>query len=685
MIYRIYPSKDATLYEDSSRKNQNTGKDEILEVGKFYDIDNTTLLGNSRVLVEFDLTEISSSIVNGEITSPEYRLRVENIESRGIASSYELYAFPVRESWDNGVGSEADTPHNTLDSTWVNRVSDSIWNTQNATVDKAKTPGSIAALETYYDFVDTSGSFELIEQIKGTDGTPPRIRIIDSKLELSASNYGGATLNLSASNLKLNSIYNVDFDLQLGGLNGVDFRIYDPHLNPLNSAQLTNYAETLSTNGTYTFAFTASIGGLYKIQLSYFDSNGYVNGVTGTIDNFIVYRKVDRNTLILDEFQINGPVANTYFLNNGITGAVNNTASIFVENEQLVMRASNFAGATMNRGYILQAGVPYTSSFEYNTLNMPDGIDFVMLDPDGRSLRDNEIVNRPTNLTGAGTSSFFITPQQDGEYLFTWEFFGSGSSDYSASFNNFTLKVDFNLINTSSRYTDIFYDARWVVNEGGGTWYTSSFINGVHYKQTFNNYTDNLNVEVTEYVNEWLDGTRDNYGFIIKKSNTDESSTTKFGSIKFFSSDTHTIYPPTLEVRWDDSLFLTGSLNPLTSEDIILYVKGLNTEYKETSKAKIRVFGRDRFPQRSFTSTPIKDVKYLPTTVYYSVVDAETEQVFIPFDTNYTKLSCDSTSNYFNFWFNGLQPERYYKFIFRVDQNGTTKFIDDNFYFKVIR
>jgi len=686
MIYRIYPSKDTTLYEDTSRKNQNTGKDEILEIGKFYDTDNTTLLGSSRALIEFDLSSISSSVVSGEITSPQYRLRAENVESRGIASSYDLYVFPIRESWDNGVGSEADTPHNTLDSTWVNRISASAWDTQNSTVDKAKTPGSIAALETYYDFVDTTGSFELIDQIKGTDGTPPRLRIVDSKLELSASNYGGATLNISASSLKLDSIYNVEFDLQLGGLNGVDFRVYDPNNDALTEGELSNYAETLSTNGTYTFAFTASIAGLYKIQMSYFDSNGYVNGTSGTIDNFIIYREVDRNTLILDEFDINGPVPNTYFLNNGITGASNNTASIYVENQKLFMRASNFAGATLNRGYVLQAGVPYTSSFEYDTLNMPSGIDFVMLDPDGRSLRDNEIVNKPTNLTGAGTSSFFITPQQDGEYLFTWEFFGSGSSDYSSSLDNFTLKTDYSLINTSSAYLDIFYDARWAVNEGGGTWYTASFTNGVHYKQTFNNYTDNLNVEVTEYVNEWLDGTRSNNGIIVKKTNDAESDSRKYGSIKFFSSDTNTIYPPVLEARWDDSSFDTGSLDPLSGDDIILYVKNLATEYKETSKGKIRVFGRDRFPARTFSTTSnYKLVKYLPTTSYYSVVDADTEQVIIPFDTNYTKLSCDSEGNYFNFWFNGLQPERFYKFVFRVDLNGTTKYYDDNFYFKVVR
>ena len=119
---------------------------------------------------------------------------------------------------------------------------------------------------------------------------------------------------------------------------------------------------------------------------------------------------------------------------------------------------------------------------------------------------------------------------------------------------------------------------------------------------------------------------------------------------------------------------------------MILYVKNLGTEYKESSKGKIRVYGRERFPERTFSTTSnYKLVKYLPTTTYYSVVDADTEQVIIPFDTNYTKLSCDSSGNYFNFWFNGLQPERFYKFVFRVDQNGTTKYFDDNFYFKVVR
>jgi hypothetical protein len=304
---------------------------------------------------------------------------------------------------------------------------------------------------------------------------------------------------------------------------------------------------------------------------------------------------------------------------------------------------------------------------------------------DGKLVDENDIAGYSKYISASSSPSVKFQARQDGEYMFRWSFFGSGSGQYSASLDNVRLDSS-DHDNTGSRYNDFKYDANWITNEGGGAWYTASFGSGKSYYQSFTKYTNNLNVEVTDYISEWLDGTRTNNGFIVKKSKTDEQSTTKFGSIKFFSSDTNTIYPPVLEVRWDDTTFVTGSLEALDTDDMIVYVKNLGTEYKESSKGKIRVYGRERFPTRTFSTTSNYTlVKYLPTTSYYSVVDAETEQVIIPFDTNYTKVSCDSEGNYFNFWFNGLQPERFYKFVFRVDQNGTTKYFDDNFYFKVVR
>lgn len=692
MIYRIYPKKDATIYEDTSRRMQNTGKDEILEVGKFYDVtDNTTLLGNSRAVIEFDITSISQSIVNGDITSPQYRLRLENVENSEIQSDYDLYVFPLKESWTEGVGSESNTPHNTNDVSWVYRnISNDTWDTVNSTEGKPLNPDSIPSLDAYYNFAASVGGFELVEQIKGTRGESPSLSVSDGKLILSASNYGGGTANLSAS-LQNGEIYNVEFDFNRGSLSGVDFNVVNPDGYLMNDL-IVNFQESLVNTATYKMAFTSSFTGVHKLQFTFFDNNG-TNGSAGSIDNFYLYSVVGETTLVYDQFSSNlSSLPNTYFINEGISNIDGVSGSAETKNFELVLTSSNFSGATLNRKHILQENKHYTASFDLDSGNYPSldaygsplGISFTIQTPTGRMVDTADLNGYTQYITSSQSQTINFQAREEGEYLFRWSFFGSGSGNYSGSFDNFKLESTDHDKN-SALYNDYKYDARWVTNTGGGTWYTSSFTSGNHYYQPFTKYTNNLNVEVTDYVNEWLNDTRLNNGFIVKKSNEDELSNTKFGSIKFFSSDTHTIYPPTLEIRWDDTSWSTGSLAPIASDDIILYVKNLATEYKETSKARVRVFGRNRYPARTFVSNLIKDVNYLPTTSYYSVVDAETEQVIIPFDTSYTKISCDSTSNYFNFWFNGLQPERFYKFIFRVDLTGTTKYYDDNFYFKVVR
>ena len=43
----------------------------------------------------------------------------------------------------------------------------------------------------------------------------------------------------------------------------------------------------------------------------------------------------------------------------------------------------------------------------------------------------------------------------------------------------------------------------------------------------------------------------------------------------------------------------------------------------------------------------------------YSIMDVATNETIIPF-SDYTKLSCDSTSNYFIQWLDGFAPDRVY-------------------------
>ena len=241
--------------------------------------------------------------------------------------------------------------------------------------------------------------------------------------------------------------------------------------------------------------------------------------------------------------------------------------------------------------------------------------------------------------------------------------------------------------------------------EGGG-WY-----NEVYASQSFKYETSDMRMDVTPIINKWLDKTYTNEGFIIKRSgsfenldtNTDEGSAERLGEFRFFSRDTHTIYPPKLEIEWYDTKWSAGSLSSLSSvelEDLSFYMKSLRPEYKEKSKVKFRIVGRAKYPTKSFSNTASEylTVKALPSGsieniggdgTYYSVRDTQTEDVLIPYGTG-SLVSCDSTGNYFNLWMNGFQSERYYKFEFKVVSGSNTvdetvQFYDDDFVFKVVR
>ncbi len=240
------------------------------------------------------------------------------------------------------------------------------------------------------------------------------------------------------------------------------------------------------------------------------------------------------------------------------------------------------------------------------------------------------------------------------------------------------------------------------VSASGATWFSGSGFEASH---SFNHKSVDMRMDVTDIVNKWLTTTTPNEGFIVKRSGSigntdstvDEGSTTQLGNFSFFSRDTHTKYPPTLEVEWDDSKWTTGSLSPLTStelEDMQIYMKGLRPEYNEKSKAKFRLVGKARFPARTFSTTPADlTVKYLPSGsvtgdgTFYSIKDAETHDVIVPYGSG-SKVSCDSTGNYFNLWMDGYQPERYYSLCFRVVSGSgtideTQQYFEEGFTFKI--
>jgi len=210
-------------------------------------------------------------------------------------------------------------------------------------------------------------------------------------------------------------------------------------------------------------------------------------------------------------------------------------------------------------------------------------------------------------------------------------------------------------------------------NGNGGTWYTGSAAS-----QSFSYSTTDVEMNVLTPLNSFISGSIPNEGFILKHTSSLENDTTDYGQLKFFSKETNTIYQPKLRIGWDDSSFSTGSLEALTADNIHITFKRLKVRYKRGSKPEIRVFGREKYPLKTYTNTySYTDVYYLPSTTYYQIKDAVTDEVVVPFNDNYTKVSCDSNGNYFKLNLSNFEYNRDYYIEIKVNRNGVIEYFTD--------
>jgi len=250
----------------------------------------------------------------------------------------------------------------------------------------------------------------------------------------------------------------------------------------------------------------------------------------------------------------------------------------------------------------------------------------------------------------------------------SWDFrnYDSGSPWFGVSFPS----------NTTGSYSG--------TNTGGGLWYTASSYEST---QSFTPaLTKDIELKVSNTVKAWFTSSINNEGFIIKHSPSLEFTSQSYFETKYFSNNTHTIYPPCLEIKWNDYSF-SSSLSVASNDKIVATLNNNKNEYQQDSVQKFRINVRDQYPTRTFsTSSVYLTNKLLPVQSYYSIVDLDTEEIIVDYDTVYTKISADSTGNYFTVYINGLEPERYYKILIKsIFTNKETIILDDNYYFKVIR
>lgn len=280
---------------------------------------------------------------------------------------------------------------------------------------------------------------------------------------------------------------------------------------------------------------------------------------------------------------------------------------------------------------------------------------------------------------GMGTGKYLDEPEVTNGTSWNWLDYSGSTQWITSSFPAFVTGA---------------YDINYAP-AGGGNWWTGSSVAWfnsnlypISQSQVFSYASDkDINMDITNIVRAWYTGSISWDGLILKQQLEWVPNPNIQPELKFFSVDTHTIYPPCLEFKWRDYVFDTGSstqtiLNVLPATVTVEQNPGI---FYPSSINKFRVYARPEYPPRVWQTASLYTTDYyLPTASYYAIKDLDTNEYVVDFDDKYTQLNADSTSSYFNVYMNGLQPERYYQILIKTTIAGTTIVYSDNYYFKII-
>lgn len=182
--------------------------------------------------------------------------------------------------------------------------------------------------------------------------------------------------------------------------------------------------------------------------------------------------------------------------------------------------------------------------------------------------------------------------------------------------------------------------------------------------------------DVTDFVRIGVSGS-DNTGWAIKFPDADEQNSSYAGNMKCFSRQTHTIYAPTLKAHWTSQSYITGTLASADLSQVLVTPSTLARKYTSDDMARVRLSVRDQYPLKTFADifTSYVGNQLLPTTSYFSIVDAQSNYVVVPFGDS-SRISCDGTGSYFDFYVEGMYPGRIYKTKIKTTDGIFTRHFD---------
>ncbi len=676
----------------------------------------------NRALVQFDINSISQSISNGDIVNPIFTLKLKVAREQELPIQYNIYAFPISESWVMGDGYYSDGgSSNGASWTYRDYQNGTLWDTTGSTY-----ISSMVITESFnYQVGDIDMDITSIAMswISGTVANNGIVLI--SSDEFSTSPTG---MQLYFFSKDTNTIYEPildvawsDFSWSTGSTSivGINTSSISPGLygTVINSASMSSglYGRFLGIGNIYT---SSSIS--YSIDTSSITTQSFYTGISSGLVSAIGTSNLIYSMSIVGNFSGSYTSSIVTIYKRCKTCRPINPDLVYESdvtyNEQVSGIPFNlhpfYPGAGDDANYSVYPGTPTDADFyvidgqfpsQYNQpLNIPSFIQagLAYMDNDGGL---NQCQYEGHDIYGWGH-------KYDTFNQYDWWSKGVSQNEFGSS--SIFLDCDGNPVVTMSFVMGTFIDGLF-----SGSTFTSSLINnyilargwltgswnegmiiGTNISASYPLLPMYPNAVNVSFSGPFINGKA--FGSLSQLSQSVSSSFIDSGIFNgTFTTGIYagtTIYAPFSGSMLTSSYFYTGSIITISSslspidlqKSFKATIQNLPTTIHAGDIIKIKVFGRPLFPLKNFNrQTQFEQFlipQYLPTSSYYAIKDNETEEIILDFD-QFTQISCDSNGNYFLLDTTSYPQERYFRIIIKVEENGQVYTFDNNNVFKIVR
>jgi len=579
-----------------------------------------------RALLQFDLMEISRSIVAGDIVNPSFHLKVKICNEYQLPVEYSIFVAPISESWEMGNGYASDGGSEE-GASWIYR--DYYNGTPWATTGSSFIPTYVTQSFRYKSADINVDVTSIVNQWLA--GLPNYGFLVMSSDEFHPT---GSGFLLKYFSEDTNTIYSPVLDV--GWSNDWEF--------VTGSCTTSSVVISYSSGSNTTIAPSSSLWGAGGIHGN-FKGAALVN-ITSSITGSLVGW-------------------DGFLSCSGFTGNINGIP---------VIGAAYGLLDTSSVAVILPTEIKYcvaTSPMEspYGTPNFPPtsnphtylNLEWVW---GGDEVGWSSLIPIPPNAiltSSCGVShSVELMTGQFTNGPFSSSTFNAYYENYQILFANLTgswtiealigTSIFVPLPQSSYPYVTAYIQGPYVTGRALGYYMTSSL-----YSASFNG----------QFVSGPLMGA--------------------YCAFQLTGSATTTTYYYTSSVNFTSSL-----LYPLNVErPFSINIGNMQPEYKAGDIIKINVFGRKKFPLKYFGISTQQEQylipEFLPLSSYYALKDNQTDEIVINFDP-FTKISCEYPGgNYFFIDTTGLPQERYYRVLIRIEDDSMIDTIDTGKTFKITR